>query len=243
MKLKSQHKENLIEYIANTNINQITRNFNEILKVYDIQIEYFYSSGNYTSALQYTIDIHEKLKSIKCEEKEIVMNQFKKFLRLRKEMIKCWNIFALKHLEKNENEKAKHYLDLIDKYEIEDYSSYVTTKTNLSCYYNNTNHFRNSKSTMFDIKRINIMKKLNDYYKETACDINFEKKNNIKEDSKSKCTFELIIAFNYSDIALDFHNICSIQSKLKKYSCFKSAIMMDWLKVCNQLHLTNLLAL
>lgn len=133
-------------------------------------------------------------------------------------MIKCWNIFALRHLENNENEKAKAYLDLIDNYSIEDYSSYVTTKTNLSCFYNNTNHFRNSKKIMSEIRRINIVKKLNDVFSETISDINFEKKGEntelINKVNESINLFKL--DFNYSDIALDYNNICSIQNKLKK---------------------------
>ena len=100
-------------------------------------------------------------------------------------MIKCWNIFALKHLEKNENEKAKNYLDIIENNSIEDYSSYVTTKTNLSCYFNNTNHLRNSKNVMSNIKRINIVKKLNEIYSETVYDINFEKKENNNQKNKN----------------------------------------------------------
>ena len=100
-------------------------------------------------------------------------------------MIKCWNIFLLKHLEKNENDKAKYYIDLIENYSIEDYSSYVTSKTNLSCYYNNTNHFRNSKITMNDIKKLNIAKKLNDVYSDNIHDINFEKKDDNRETKKN----------------------------------------------------------
>lgn len=99
-------------------------------------------------------------------------------------MIKCWNVLALKHLEKGENEKAKQYLETIDKFAIEDFSSYIATKTNLSCYYSNTNHFRNSKNVMSDIRRINIMKKLNDYTRETSSDINFERKDDPKRKSE-----------------------------------------------------------
>ena len=113
-------------------------------------------------------------------------------------MIKCWNIFLLKHLEKNENDKAKHYIDLIENYSIEDYSSYVTSKTNLSCYYNNTNHFRNSKIAMNDIKKLNIAKKLNDVYSDNIYDISFEKKDEkreIKKNQQSNSNKQQIIIF------------------------------------------------
>jgi hypothetical protein len=157
-------------------------------------------------------------------------------------MIKCWNVFALRHLEKNQNEQAKAYLDLIDKYSIEDYSSYITTKTNLSCFYNNTNHFRNSKKIMSEIRRINIVKKLNDTYSETVNDMNFEKKventEPVKKFDESIIQYE--IDLNYSDIALDYNNICSIQNKLKKYINVMVVIMIVLLKECILLHLTNI---
>ena len=110
-------------------------------------------------------------------------------------MIKCWNIFALKHLERNENEKAKHFLDIIEKYAIEDYSSYVTTRTNLCCYFNNTSRLRNSKNVMSDIRKLNIMKKLNDIYSETVYDINFEKNDDHVVDTYQSQESKLTLKF------------------------------------------------
>jgi len=44
----------------------------DMMKVYDLQMDFFYSNGNYDSALDYTIKLYEQFKGEKIDDREIV---------------------------------------------------------------------------------------------------------------------------------------------------------------------------
>jgi len=46
----------------------------DMMKVYDLQMDFFYSNGNYDSALDYTIKLYEQFKGEKIDDREIVNN-------------------------------------------------------------------------------------------------------------------------------------------------------------------------
>jgi hypothetical protein len=47
----------------------------DMMKVYDLQMDFFYSNGNYDSALDYTIKLYEQFKGEKIDDREIVNNK------------------------------------------------------------------------------------------------------------------------------------------------------------------------
>ncbi len=46
----------------------------DMMKVYDLQMDFFYSNGNYDSAFDYTIKLYEQFKGEKIDDREIVNN-------------------------------------------------------------------------------------------------------------------------------------------------------------------------
>ena len=80
-----------------------------------------------------------------------------------------------------------------DKFLHKDLETYLTTKTNLTCYYHNTGMYRNSKNIMSELYKINCLKKIGELYLtyDECCD--------------------------YTDIAKDLSNNCAFDNKLKNY--------------------------
>jgi len=59
-------------------INNLTKSKNsqnnsmDLMKIYEVQMEYFYSTGDYNSALNYSIKLYEQFKSQKLDNKDTV---------------------------------------------------------------------------------------------------------------------------------------------------------------------------
>ena len=59
-------------------INNLTKSKNsqnnsmDLMKIYEVQMEYFYSIGDYNSALNYSIKLYEQFKSQKLDNKDTV---------------------------------------------------------------------------------------------------------------------------------------------------------------------------
>ena len=73
--LQKQQKENFNEYMNNL---KKDKNYQDkfkvmdIMKIYDVQMEYFYNNSDYHSALDYTTKLFEQLKIDKIDDKETV---------------------------------------------------------------------------------------------------------------------------------------------------------------------------
>ena len=71
--MNEKHQQNMTDYMKTTNKNKNSQlGFSNYMKVYDTQIEYFYSNGDYNSALDYTLKVYEQLRNEKIEDKEVV---------------------------------------------------------------------------------------------------------------------------------------------------------------------------
>lgn len=119
---------------------------------------------------------------------------------IRKEIVKLYNIFAVKHLQKSENELAKYYLDLCEKFPCNDVECHLITKNNYSCYYSNVGQYRNAKNIMGEIVKLNLTKKSSEIIK--------DQNESQKSPSEDDC--------NYSYLANDFSNLCALSNKVKK---------------------------
>jgi len=132
---------------------------------------------------------------------------------IRVEIVKLYNVYAIKHLQKQENDLAKYYLDLCDKFPAKDPDCFLITKNNYSCYYSNIGQYRNARNIMTDITKIHIIKVIDEIsYQNTDNNNNNDDKNeNNKQSSQS-----IVKKIDYSPIANDYSNLCALNNKVKK---------------------------
>jgi len=55
---------------------------------------------------------------------------------------------------------AKYFLQMSEKFLHKDLETYLATKNNFCCYFSNIGHFRNSKTIMNELLKINCFKKI-----------------------------------------------------------------------------------
>ena len=73
--MQQKHLENIRDYMNNLKKTKKSQfNSEDMMKIYDVQMEYFYSNGEYNSALDYTIKLFEQFKSEKLDEKDTVVS-------------------------------------------------------------------------------------------------------------------------------------------------------------------------
>ncbi len=119
--------------------------------------------------------------------------------KISKEMVMLYNILAVKHLQKSDNELAKYYLDLCEKCNCKDIECYLITKNNYSCYYSNVGQYRNAKNIMGEIVKLNVTKK----------------NSQIIQDHSEEQTLNLDDC-DYSNLANDYSNLCALSNKVKR---------------------------
>ncbi len=73
--------------------------------------------------------------------------------------MKIYNYFVVKHLQNSENELAKGFLAICEKFPTKDLECFLIKKNNYSVYYNNIGQYRNARNIMNEILKINITKK------------------------------------------------------------------------------------
>jgi len=115
---------------------------------------------------------------------------------IHKEIVKIYNYFVVLHLQKSENEMAKYFLTICEKFPTKDLECFLITKSNWSCYYNNIGQYRSARNIMNEIIKINLSRKSEEI--QNIIDFN-EKKN-----------------FNFSEIANDYSNLCALNNRIKQ---------------------------
>jgi hypothetical protein len=91
---------------------------------------------------------------------------------VKKQIIKINNNSAVSYLQKQENEMAKYFLQMSEKFLHKDLETYLATKNNFCCYFSNIGHFKNSKTIMNQLLKINCFKKIEELMKYKGKGIN-----------------------------------------------------------------------
>lgn len=165
------------------------------IEQFEKALDILYKNKKYEESLSLCTKTLDLLNFEKIEDLELIY-------RVKKQIIKVYNSSAIQHIQKGENEMAKYYLDLSEKFLYGDYESYMVTKNNFCCYYTSVKQQRNARNLMNELLKLNLLKKTEELIIDNSDQYN--------EDLNKNC-------INYNDIANNYSNLCGIDNQLKNY--------------------------